>query len=157
MRPRRTATILEGMQRTRDDLLALGRQDSLDAWIKEATGRRVRDVLAHVAAWELEAARSLEAYAAGSVWKHEPFDVDGLNQTFFEQYRDWSDDQVRALLAQSHAALADATRSLSDDQVIGELVYPWGARGDVETLLLDMWNHEHHHKEQVRHVLDVSP
>ena len=126
---------------------------SIAADINERTGRRVLDVVAHVAQWEEYAAECLEAFAAGKEFLlPPPFEIHAVNQRIFEAHRTKSPAEVRAFLDVGRARLLAAARGIPGDRWAGPVTYPWGAKGGVEELLVDMRGHDKHHEEQVRRV-----
>ncbi|HEU4394632.1 MAG TPA: maleylpyruvate isomerase N-terminal domain-containing protein [Planctomycetota bacterium] len=128
----------------------LARAD-LGAWVNESTGRRVVDVVAHVAHWDAHAASCLEAYAAGGEFRlPAPFEIHAENQRIFEEHRGRSPRDVLAFLASSRGRLVAAARSIPPERWGGPVTYAWGAKGGVEELLVDMRGHDEHHAEQVR-------
>ena len=121
------------------------------AWVNESTGRRVLDIVAHVAHWDAHAASSLEAYAAGGEFRlPAPFEIHAENQRIFEEHRERSPRDVLAFLASSRGRLLAAARRIPPERWGGPVVYPWGAKGGVEELLVDMRGHDEHHAAQVR-------
>ncbi len=105
---------------------------------------RVRDIIGHLAVWNGEAARSLEAYAKGEEYHCIPgeeqyFDYNGPAA---ELRRSWSMQQVWAEYESTHDQLKEIITSLPDEKWTGELLYPWNHRGSVEYLIRVMMAHE---------------
>jgi hypothetical protein len=105
---------------------------------------RVRDILGHLGIWNLEAARSLQAFAQGGEYFCVPseagyYDYNGpaakLRQT-------WTMEQVWAEYEDAHEQLKQAVATLPDEKWDEELLYPWNSRGTPEYLIVVMMNHE---------------
>jgi hypothetical protein len=127
------------------------------SWVNEGTGRRVVDVIAHVAQWEVYAAASLEAFAAGGEFRlPSPFDIHEVNERIFREHRERDPAEVRAFLVASRARLLAAARGVPPDRWAGPVTYPWGAHGTVDELLVDMRGHDGHHAAQIRRAAETS-
>ncbi len=105
---------------------------------------RVRDVVGHLAAWNIEAARSLVAYASGDAYNciassSEYFDYNGPAA---DARKAWSLDEVWAEYEASHDQLKRAIETMPADRWTGEVIYPWNERGTIEQLIKVMMNHE---------------
>ncbi len=105
---------------------------------------RVRDVVGHLAAWNVEAARSLVAYAKGDAYtciasSSEYYDYNGPAA---EERKAWTVDEVWAEYEASHDQLKKAVEAMPADRWTGEVIYPWNERGTVEDLINIMMNHE---------------
>jgi hypothetical protein len=135
---------------SRAALLGIVDRADVQGWVNERTGRRVIDVLAHVAQWELHAAVAIETYALrGEFRLAPPFDIEAVNQTIFEQHRDRPATEVLAFLSTARTRLISAAESIPADRWAGPMCYPWGAEGTVGALLLDMRGHEQAHARQI--------
>jgi len=143
--------IFRDLAESRAEVDALLARADPAAWVNERTGRRVLDVAAHLAQWEAFAAESLEAFSAGGEFRlPPPFEIHAVNERVFREHRERGFAEVRAFLAESRARLVAAARSVPPDRWPGPVTYPWGARGSVDALLLDMRGHDRHHAGQIR-------
>lgn len=121
---------------------------SPDAVVYPESGWRVRDVLIHVAAWEAEAARSIEAFARGGEYRLPRFTSEGAYNA--ELYQRWKDVDPAAIQAEWDAArnrLAQALASLASRLDEPRLILPWGERNSAAHLIRDMAHHEREHAE----------
>lgn len=114
------------------DELAAGRQEistlyqSLPVSALEmpelSNGWSVKDLLAHLAAWEQHAASALASAAADDAPLLEDFDVDAMNEEFYRQRLDWSWEEVEAeFQAAFHAvrqAIADLPPARLESQAV---------------------------------------
>ncbi len=105
---------------------------------------RVRDVVGHLAVWNVEAARSLVAYANGDVYicidsSSEYYDYNGPAA---DERKAWTLDEVWAEYEASHDQLKKAIEAMPTDRWNGEMIYPWNERGTIEQLIQVMMNHE---------------
>ncbi len=105
---------------------------------------RVRDILGHLGVWNMEAARSLQAYADGQEYSCIPSEAEyyDYNGPAADLRKTWTMDQVWAEYENAHAQLKQIVESLPDDKWDGELLYPWNSHGTVEYLIEVMMKHE---------------
>jgi hypothetical protein len=103
----------------------------------------VKDVLAHVSAWEEEALTHLPVIAAGGTPPRYAATggIDAFNARTAERRRDLSLADVRRLLADSHRRLLELVRQTPDDQL-----------GDRfrRRLRLDTYGHYRLHADAIR-------
>jgi len=81
------------------------------------TGNTLREVLAHLAAWEETVPPRVERVLATGADLGEYDDVDGFNAKVFDETRDTSIVDLKARLARSNAAVLDLLRSLEGREV----------------------------------------
>ncbi len=105
---------------------------------------RVRDILGHLGVWNIEAARSLAAYARGEAYTCIPSESKyyDYNGPAADERKRWSLDQVWAEYDASHAQLSAAIATMPAERWHGELIFPWNERGTVEQLITIMMKHE---------------
>jgi hypothetical protein len=98
----------------------------------------MRDILAHVAVWELECRSVLPEIAAGQ--REHPSDdeedTDTFNARKTEEMRGMPLDAVRELLADSHRQLLDYLQGLDPGDIVSTSIEPFRAR-----LGSDTWDH----------------
>lgn len=110
----------------------------------DARAWRVRDVVGHLAVWNAEAARSLEAHAKGSEYHCVPSEAsyDQYNGAAAESRRSWTIDAIWAEYEQSHDQLRSRVEDMTADRWDGRILYPWNETGTVEGLVTIMMRHE---------------
>jgi hypothetical protein len=84
---------------------------------KLASGMTLREVLAHLAAWEETVPPRVASAIAGDGDVGDYSDIDGFNARVSAETRDTSIDDLRARLARSHAAVVDVVRSFQERDV----------------------------------------
>ena len=105
---------------------------------------RVRDILGHLAVWNMEAARSLQAYAEGEEYtcvadRSGYYDYNGPAA---QERSDWTMDEVWAEYEASHDQLRRVIAALPAGKWEGEMVFPWSERGTAGQLIQRMMKHE---------------
>lgn len=84
---------------------------------KLSSGMTLREVLAHLAAWEETVPPRVESALAGSGDLGDYNDIDGFNARISAETRHTSIDDLKARLARSHAAVVDVVRSFEGRDV----------------------------------------
>lgn len=75
-------------------------------------GWSVKDVLAHIAAWDRRCANLLdESHHSDAPFEAEP-DVDAMNHDFYEERKEWGWEEVENDFRDAHSALHEAIRRL---------------------------------------------
>ena len=140
----RTATlaVLRRTRRSTRELLAgldpaLVVHDDEDAW-------QVRDVVGHLGVWNGEAARSLEAHAAGGEYACIDSDAlyDAYNGPAASERRAWPVGRVWAEYEATHDRLEAAIVAMPAERWDAPLLHPWNERGSVVGLVVLMTEHE---------------
>ncbi len=105
---------------------------------------RVRDILGHLGVWNMEAARSLQAYAAGGKYHCIPSEAQyyDYNGPAADERKAWTIEQVWGEYDSANGKLKKLVASLPDEKWDGEMLYPWNSTGTVEHLIVIMMNHE---------------
>jgi hypothetical protein len=95
--------------------------------VPEVQGKwSVKDILAHMSAWEDHCLGFLDADARGETpGLITSADVDRVNEQFYQESRDKSLDEVRKGFARSFQRLLDRIEALSDEDLLSPERYPW--------------------------------
>ena len=101
-------------------------------------------MVGHLATWNGEAARSLEAHAAGR--EHTCIASDALDDEYngaaADERRTWTVDQVWAEYEATHDRLEAAVQSMPPDRWQAAMLFPWNERGTIRHLVDLMTDHE---------------
>jgi hypothetical protein len=125
-------------------------------------GWRVRDILGHIAVWELETVRSLQAYRDGSAYQSpaiifNDFDSsEGYNEQAIAERTSWTDEQIAVEWESVREDFRAIIKAIPDALYPGDLLYPWGARGSIEQLIDEMVAHEDEHRESISQALGME-
>jgi hypothetical protein len=134
---RATHAPIESAAAALDDAALLGLAPGLDGWTR-------KDVLAHVAWWNLHSAdivagvrSGVDPYPGGD----EPWDPDAWNARILADNRDRAPDDVRRGEAASFARLVVAVEAATDEELFGEDPHPWLDGTLAETIAEDSTLH----------------
>ncbi len=105
---------------------------------------RVRDVLGHLAVWNGEAARSLNAHARGEQYTclESEGEYYNYNGPAADERKPWTLDEVWAEYESSHDQLKAAIQSMPAKRWDAQMLFPWSECGTVEQLVRIMIKHE---------------
>jgi uncharacterized damage-inducible protein DinB len=125
----------------------------------EGASWRIRDILGHIATWDMETARSLRAYRAGGVYLTPDFDEDedDFNQQAVAEQRKLTTQELVAEWKQAHEEFKEAVQDIPDDQFSGDLLYPWGdERGTISYLVDYMVKHAVEHRDEIAKAIEEA-
>jgi hypothetical protein len=112
------------------------------------SGWRAQDIIAHIAAWEEEVTRALEAYTWDKVYRIPDFELDRYNAAQYEARREQSPDEVADGWRSARKDLIAAVRELSPEKLAGEMGYPSGRRGNCAALIREVMEHSQEHIQE---------
>lgn len=153
----------ELLQRIRDERVALERvlaqvsQERMSEPLLDG-GWSVKDAMAHIAAWETMMAGWVETTLRGETpdrpvtgddW------VDSLNTALYEQHRESTLADVRALFAAAHERAYQVASNLSNSDLFKMDRFPWRQGSPLAVLVAanTFW-HYPEHREQVERLLE---
>lgn len=124
----------------------------LEMLVYKDSGWRARDIVGHIATWDREVAKSLQAYRAGSEYLTPDLDDEEVefNEKAVLEQRNLSVQQILNEFEQAYDEFRNAIQDIPDDQFPGDLLYPWGdERGDIATLVEYMTEHATEHRDEI--------
>jgi len=116
------------------------------------SGWTVADILGHIATWDREATKSLQAYCAGGEYTTPDLDEteSGFNQRAVQELRALTSQQV---LEEWELARHDFIQTVQDiplEMFPGDVLYPWGSeRGTISKLVEYMVEHDVEHRNEI--------
>ncbi len=131
--------MLEKIEESYADLVRLYRAAPV-SWLVEPilpNGWSVKDIVAHLAAWEWRCAALLEqADVSNAPLQAEP-DVDALNHETFEERRHWGWEEVDDDARAAHRALLKAIKKMPPDRLNDPVVF--------NAIAVETWEHYSEH------------
>lgn len=120
-------------------------------------GWKIRDIIAHLAAWDRQVAKSIRAYKEGGEYSIVDFDEDAFNERVALEARKWSVEQVLAEWGQARQDFRAAIQEVLLEQFPGDLLYPWGEeRGSILKLVRYMCEHDAEHQDDIMNAIQGS-
>lgn len=112
---------------------------------------QIRDVLAHLAAWDQEVVKSIIAFKEGKEYSIPNFNEDAYNSKATLEMRGLTGQEVVEEWEQAREDFKAAIEDLSPQQFTGVMLYPWGdERGDITLLVKYMVEHDEEHLIEIR-------
>lgn len=129
----------------------------LETTVYEDTDWQIRDILWHIAVWDRQVAKSINAFKDGSEYSIPDFDENEFNQT---AYLDGTKLTEALLLDECKRARQDfeeAVKNFPADKYSSQFLYPWGdERGSIATLVADMVEHDEEHREEIKAAINLG-
>ena len=136
--------IIDKIESSYSDLVRLTRSVPVTK-VEEATlsnGWSVKDVLAHIAAWERRCANLLdESHVSDGPFEAEP-DVDALNREFYEERNEWEWEEVENNFRETHEELIEAIRQLPAERLNDSFIQ--------ESIAEETWKHYAEHLPELQ-------
>jgi hypothetical protein len=136
--------ILEKIEESYADLVRLYRTAPV-SWLVDpvlSNGWSVKDIVAHLAAWEWRCAALLEqADVSNAPLQAEP-DVDALNHETFEERRHWGWEEVEDDARAAHRSLLKAIKKMPPERLADPVV--------LNAIAAETWEHYIEHLPAVR-------
>jgi uncharacterized protein (TIGR03083 family) len=142
---------LASLHESRRDTLAVIAELNLDAIAHPTTGWRVRDVLGHVAVWEIEATRALEAYRRGE--SYPVVSIPDFNEQAYRARQDLPLDGVLAEWQSTREAFIAALEAIPAEDYERVYRFPWGGRESIGEMAVEMAWHEREHVDEIQRAI----
>jgi hypothetical protein len=111
---------------------------------------QVRDILWHIAVWDRQVTKSIQAFLAGSEYAIPEFEEDQFNNAAFQDGRDLSPEQLLNEFDRARSEFQQAVERVPDDHFRTEFLYPWGDEsGDVAQVVKEMVEHDEEHRSEI--------
>lgn len=111
---------------------------------------RIKEVLAHVAAWDQVSTASLRALARGTdLTSLEVLDFDSYNAQVAAESEALRYEQVVEQWEQAREDLKALIREISVEKLLETLPFPWGPSGTTTELVEVLARHEEEHAQEI--------
>ncbi len=114
----------------------------------------IKDMLAHISAWDEVCVDSLRVLAAGGeprVTVHQS--IDAFNDDATAAYRELNYDDVLQKLEANRAQFTAIINALPEKMLTTEFTLPWGGQGTVKGIVIILAEHEEEHVEEIEALL----
>ncbi len=126
-----------------------------DKIIYAESGWRLKDIIAHLMAWELEVTTSIRAYNGGREYTIPDFTSDDdFNETLFKRYYESPFAQLQADWGAVRAGLISAMWAIPEARFDGQIMCPWKLYSAIDGIVRDMVNHEAEHLKDILNKVD---
>lgn len=143
--------------------LELSRNNFLDTVNKQSANTfvyhnkwRVKDIMANIAFWEYEGAKSLEAFHQSNFYHTPNFSVEiinEINERNFQRYKDKNFEGVLQFFQQGRKKMMSQIKTLQDGDLEKTMMCPWAMTSTVEKFINEMIIHEIDHLSDIQKTL----
>ncbi|MBK5109055.1 MAG: maleylpyruvate isomerase N-terminal domain-containing protein [Anaerolineales bacterium] len=114
---------------------------------------RVRDVTWHLAVWDRQSAKSIQAFVDGSDYAIPNFEEHKFNTSAQLEGRSLTPEQLRRQCQQAREEFKNAVAQVPAGKENTEFMYPWGDEsGDVAQLVSYMVEHDEEHRQEINSI-----
>jgi len=143
--------LLDRLTETHLTIRATLEKVNLEMPVHKDSDWRVREIIGHIATWDLEVAKSLRAYQAGSEYQISDLDEEEteFNERAILEQQKLSAQQIVAEWEKAYDEFRKAVQEMPVDRFPGDMQYPWDERGGIVTLVEYMIEHAIEHRDEI--------
>jgi hypothetical protein len=145
-------SVIERIDRVRDRLKAVIDGVDPDALIHQESGWRLRDVLAHIVAWQHEAIAAGKAHISGQPELPIP-NMDRFNQEAYEAWKGRDYQEIYAAWLAVYEELKEIVQRAPADRWNVEFTNSWSFRGTLAQHIQSILAHDIEHREEIEGAL----
>ena len=151
--------LINRLMETHDEIQKIIEKIDMDIPVYDDPEWQVRDVIGHIATWDREMIKSLQAFMDEKVYIIPGIEEDesDFNEIAVEEQRKLSTLQILDEWNVARKNLLTVIQDIPDDRFPGDFVFPWGdERGSVRILLDYFIEHDEEHRDEIINVLKSS-
>jgi hypothetical protein len=142
--------LVEMLTQTHSTTRSLLEGINIEMQVYPDSGWRIRDILGHIATWDREVAKSLDAFRNGEEYAIPDHDEDSFNAQDILSQLKLTSEAIFDEWEQSREVFKNAVEQIPLDFYPGDLLYPWGdERGTVAHLVETMVKHDVEHRDAI--------
>lgn len=133
-------SLVRQLERTQYEGMATLSELDPEAVVYKDSGWRVKDIIAHLVAWDEPTAACFRAYADGGESCIQGYQgVDEFNWAEYEKWRDLPYAQVYARWDAARTHIKEIVATFTPEQLAGTMRYPSGNLGNCAQLIREVW------------------
>jgi len=151
--------LLDRLDESHSAIWSILEEIDLEMRVYSDTDWRIRDILGHLATWDLEVAKTLRAFLIGREYAIPGMagDETEFNEQAVMKQREMSTQQIVEEWNHAREELKAALSDIPADRFPGDLLYPWGdERGSIPLLVKYMVEHDEEHRDEIVKVIQGS-
>lgn len=149
--PKNQAQLVNSLSTSYSTTLNAIKGFDLETLVYDEPPWQIRDVLWHIAVWDRQVTKSIQAFSDGTEYSIPDFDEDNFNDAAFLEGKKITDEQLLAECDQARRGFRDAVQKLPVEKYASEFLYPWGDEsGDVTKLVDYMVEHDQEHLVEIK-------
>jgi hypothetical protein len=148
-------TLLDKIDRVRDQICAVIEGVDPDTIIHQESGWRLRDMLAHIVAWQEEAIAAGLAHIGGDAGI--PFkNISSFNADAYEAWKDIDYSEIYDSWLAGYAALKEIVERAPDELWDVEFINSWRLVASLAGHVHSILAHDIEHRDEIRDALDAQ-
>lgn len=149
--------LIDKLSQTHSSIRTAIEGTDLDICVFTDADWRIKDIIGHIATWDRQVTKSLNAFMAGKEYSIPELDEDSFNQQQVLEGRKMTAQQVLMDGEQARKDFIKAVQDIPLDRFPGDLLYPWGdERGGIVKLVEYMIDHELEHRDEIVKAIQAS-
>ena len=145
-------SLIDAIDHVRNRLRTLIEGVDPDLVIHPASGWRLRDVLAHIVAWEREAVAAGKAHSEGKP-EIPRQDISRFNQEAYEAWKEVDPQEVKTAHRAVYDELIDVVQRAPAERWGVKFVNSWSARATLDQHVRGILSHDAEHIAEIWHVV----
>jgi hypothetical protein len=151
--------LINRLTETHNEIQKIIERIDLDIQVYDDPKWRVRDIVGHIATWDREMIKTLQAFLDGTEYiipgieKNES----NFNEIAVLEQRKLSTDQILDEWSLARKDFLAVIQDIPDDRFPGDFIFPWGdERGSIRILLDYFIEHDEEHRDEIINALKSS-
>jgi uncharacterized damage-inducible protein DinB len=121
------------------------------------TDWRIRDIIGHIATWDREVTKSLNAFRLGEEYFIPDLEEDEFNEQAVLERKKMTYQQILVEWEKAREDFIEAIQKIPLEQFQGEMLYPWGdERGSIQVLVEYMVEHDEEHRAEMKEAIKAT-
>jgi len=151
--------LINRLTETHSEIQKIIKGIDLDLQVYDDTDWRVRDIIGHIATWDHEMIKSLQAFVGETEYILPEIEEDesDYNEVAVTEQRKLSTQQILDEWNLARKDLLSTIRDIPDDRFPGDFIFPWGdERGSIRQLLDYFIEHDEEHRDEILKALKIT-
>jgi len=128
----------------------------LEIIVYEDSGWRIKDILGHIATWDNEVRKSIEAFNAGNEYAIQELDENNFNHEAFISLRELNSVQITTKFVKTRQEFIKSIIDFDQELLENDFLFPWGDESGSLTKLVEyMIEHDDEHKDEILNAIQV--
>ena len=140
--------LINSIDSVRDEMKVM--VENTDLELEICPGWMIKEVVGHITAWEIVIHKALKAFLVGDppyFLREQDFDL--FNKGEVEKRSAWTLGEVIREWEEVREDLKKTIKKLKEDELLMEMVLPWGSERTIQELIEIIAEHEQEHAEDV--------
>ncbi|MEO8608782.1 MAG: maleylpyruvate isomerase N-terminal domain-containing protein [Chloroflexota bacterium] len=149
--------LVRQLERTQYEGMATLSELDPEAVVYADSGWKVKDIIAHLNAWNEPTALCFQAYANGGEYCIPNYQgVEAFNWSAYEERRGQPYTEIYAAWDGFRTRIKEIVATFTPEQLAGSMRYPSGNLGNCAQLIREVWEHDGSHFNDIFAALDMN-